>query len=399
MSTDLLGLFDNGVETLLPMAAEQTDLSQDALSRLDKTGLVFAIVKAQSNQDGSLYGVGVLETHPEGFGFLRAASANFLPGPDDIYVSQSQIRRFLLRTGDTIIGIVRPPKEGERYTALLRVESVNGTDPSVESPTFDNLTAIHPDDAIDIGSDPTLAVIQAVAPLGLGHRGLIVAPRKTGRVAILQKLTNTLLREDDLHVTVLLTAAPAEEIQDWRTATHAEVIATPLDEPQGRHLAAADIVFQRGRRQAENGENTVIIVDSLSRLARACLAEITHTGRDISGIDAAALLRIRQYMGSARALEEGGSLTIITAFHGDTQSPLDTALLAEINESANWRVEFTQAHADRGVIPPIHIGRSGTQREDLLLTDTQKKERDNWRSKLTDDSLKNHKLLLAAAAR
>ena len=196
---------------------------------------------------------------------------------------------------------------------------------------------------------------------------------------------------------MLLTAAPVEEIHDWRIATQAQVIATPLDEPHGRHLTAADIAFQRGIRQAENGENTVIIVDSLSRLARACLAEIPHSGRDISGIDAAALLRIRQYLGSARALEEGGSLTIIAAFHGDTSSPLDAAIMAEANESANWRVEFTQKQANRGVRPPIDIERSGTRREDLLLTDTQIKERDNWRSELTDDAKKNHSELLKAA--
>ncbi|MEQ1502631.1 MAG: transcription termination factor Rho, partial [Myxococcota bacterium] len=350
----------------------------------------------------------VLEVHGEGFGFLRSPADNFLPGQDDIYVSQSQIRRFKLQTGDTVIGLVRPPKEGERYLALLRVDSVNGEPPGVEPPSFDSLTAIYPDDRIPLAADPLLRAVDLAAPMGLGQRGVLVAPSRTGRVELLRAMADLLTADDDLHVTVLLVGERPEEIHEWRTSSRAEVIATPFDEPPARHVQVADIVFERARRMVERGDDAVLLVDSLSRLLRFCLAEIPASGRMIGGVDTAAIHRIRRYLGAARALEEGGSLTVIGVVSGEiathrepwgggAASDMDRVLLDDLREVVNWELVLSRDLADRGIRPPIDPHRSGTRREERLLDPAEIERRRAWRSTLTGELLEDASKLIGWA--
>jgi transcription termination factor Rho len=393
MTVELVKLHESPLADLQRQAQE---LGIPGVERLRRTDLVFAIARRLGDTDGMAYGRGVLEVHGEGFGFLRSPAANFLPGPDDIYVSQSQIRRFDLQTGDTVIGIVRPPKEGERYTALLRVESINGDPPGTKAPSFDALTAIYPDERIPLFKDPFLRAIDRVAPLGLGQRGLLVAPPRTGRVDVLHRLADHLTRDEDLEVTVLLLAAAPEEIQEWRATSQAEVIATPFDEPQARHLQVADIVFERARRMVEHGDDVVLLVDSLTRLIRACLAELPPSGRDLGGADAAALHRLRRYVGSARALEEGGSLTVIGVVSGDPESKLDRALVDDLRDVVNWELALSRDLADRGIRPPIDVHRSGTRRAERLLDPAEAELRAQWRLTLTGDPLEDAAALVAA---
>lgn len=337
--------------------------------------LVYALGKSLGTKDGSQYGRGVLEVHAEGFGFLRSPADNFLPGQDDIYVSQSQIRRFKLQTGDTVIGLVRAPKEGERYLALLRVESVNAEAPGAVPPSFDSLTAIYPDDRILLTGDPVLEAIDAIAPMGLGQRGLLVAPMRTGRIDILRRLVKALTVDEDLHVTLLAVGERPEEIGEWRKECNAEVIATPFDEPPARHVQVADIVFERARRMVERGDDAVVIVDSLTRLLRFCLAEFPPSGREIDGVDAAALHRIRRYLGAARALEEGGSLTVIGVVSGEEDQRIARTQLDDLREVVNWELTLSRDLASQGVHPPIDVTRSGTLRPERLLTEAEKKAR------------------------
>jgi transcription termination factor Rho len=335
--------------------------------------------------------------HGEGFGFLRSPDANYLPGADDIYVSQSQIRRFKLQTGDTVFGHVRAPKEGERYYALLRVEMVNGDRPGVEAPSFDQLTAIYPDDRIALPQDPLLTPIERVAPLGLGQRGILVSPSRTGRVDVLRRLTEALTEDEDLEVTVLLIDERPEEIQEWRKHVRAEVIATPFDEPPARHVQVADIVFERARRMVERGDDVVLLVDSLTRLLRACVAEQPTAGREIGGVDAGALHRIRRYMGAARALEEGGSLTVIGVVSGDPTHRVDATLLDDLRDVVNWELTLSRDLANRGVRPPIDVQRSGTRRMERLLDAADLAAHERWRGELTGDPVEDGLSLLAWA--
>lgn len=395
MPADLQKLHDTPLADLRHHA---TELAIEDTGRMRRGDLVFAIAKKQGERDGSIYGRGVLEVHGEGFGFLRSPADNFLPGADDIYVSQSQIRRFDLQTGDTVIGIVRPPKEGERYTALLRVESVNGDPAGVKSPSFDALTAIYPDERIPLHKDAYLGPLDLVAPLGLGQRGLLIAPARTGRVEIQRRLCDLLTQDEELEVTVLLIAAAPEEIQEWRTSTTAEVIATPFDEPQSRHLQVADIVFERARRMVEHGDDVVILVDSLTRLIRACLAELPPSGRDLGGVDAAALHRIRRYMGAARALEEGGSLTVLGVVSGDGDSKLDRAVTDDLRDVVNWEVSLSRDLADRGVRPPVDVHRSGTRRAERLLAPAELELVARFRQALTGDVLEDATALVEFAS-
>ncbi|MEZ4322444.1 MAG: transcription termination factor Rho [Myxococcota bacterium] len=371
-----------------------TDLGVSETAGMSRHDLVFAVGRTQGEIENNAYGRGVLEVHGEGFGFLRSPSDNFLPGADDIYVSQSQIRRFKLQTGDTVIGLVRPPKEGERYLALLRVESVNGEPPGVEPPSFDSLTAIYPDDRIDLAGDPILEAVDRAAPIGLGQRGILVAPSRTGRVDLLRRLAESLSVDEDLHVTVLLVGERPEEIGEWRRDSKAEVIATPFDEPPSRHVQVADIVFERARRMVERGDDAVLLVDSLTRLLRFCLAEFPSSGREIDGVDATALHRIRRYLGAARALEEGGSLTVIGVVSGDQDHHIAKALLDDLREVVNWEVVLSRDLAARGVRPPIAVARSGTAREDRLLSDDEIAAREKLRASFTGDPFEDAQRLL-----
>jgi len=358
--------------------------------------LVFAIGRKAGEKEAQTFGRGVLEVHSEGFGFLRSPRDNFLPGQDDIYVSQTQIRRFKLQTGDTVIGLVRPPKEGERYLALLRVESVNGEPPGVDTPSFDSLTAIYPDDRIPLGRIPELRAVDLAAPMGLGQRGLLVAPARAGRVDLLRGLSDLLTDEDDLFVTVLLLGERPEEIHEWRTDSRAEIVATPFDEPPSRHVQVADIVFERARRMVERGDDAVLLVDSLTRLLRFCLAEVTPSGRQVGGVDTAALHRMRRYMGAARALEEGGSLTVIgVATDGDSE--MDRVLLDDLRDVVNWELTLSRELAERGVRPPVDLHRSGTRHEERLLEPGELEARRKWRSTLTGDVLEDASKLVALA--
>jgi transcription termination factor Rho len=376
--------------------ARTLEIAKAEADTMRRADLVFAVGERLGAREAQTFGRGVLEVHGEGFGFLRSPSANFLPGVDDIYVSQSQIRRFKLQTGDTVIGLVRPPKEGERYLALLRVESVNGEPPGVEPPSFDTLTAIYPDDRIAL-TDPLLRVVDLVAPIGLGQRGILVSPARTGRVDLLRTLADVLTGDDDLHVTALLVGERPEEIHEWRTASRAEIIATPFDEPPARHVQVADIVFERARRMVERGDDAVLLVDSLTRLLRFCLAEIPPTGRSIGGVDTAALHRLRRYLGAARALEEGGSLTVIGVLSGDAGHDMDRALLDDLREVVNWEVVLSRDLADRGIRPPIDPHRSGTRREERLLDADEMERRRAWRGSLTGDLLEDATKLVQLA--
>ncbi len=365
--------------------------------RMTLMDLAFAIGRREGEREQIAYGSGVLEVHGEGFGFLRSPATNFLPGPDDIYVSQSQIRRFKLQTGDTVIGQVRPPKEGERYVALLRVEAVNGEAPGIEPPPYDSLTAIYPDDHIDLGTDPLLRAVDLVAPMGLGQRGILVAAPRTGKVDLLRRLAQQITRDEDLHVTVFLVGERPEEIHEWRKTTTAEVVATPFDEPPGRHVQVADIVFERARRMVERGDDAVLVVDSLTRLLRFCLAELPPSGRALGGVDTAALHRIRRYLGAARALEEGGSLTVVGALN-DSDNQADAALLHDLRDVVNWELTLARDIADRGIRPPIDVHRSGTRREERLLDEPERQRRANWRATLTGDRIEDAASLVAFAA-
>ncbi|TNE89200.1 MAG: transcription termination factor Rho [Deltaproteobacteria bacterium] len=392
MSLELDTLQDADVADLIKVAK---DAGVPEPENMRRSALVFAIAKARAKATGVELGRGVLEVHGEGFGFLRSPEDNYLPGAGDIYVSQSQIRRFKLKTGDTVVGHVRPPKEGERYTALLRVETVNGDPPGIEPPSFDNLTAIYPDDRIPLDKDPMLRPLDMAAPMGLGQRGILVAPSRTGRVELLHRLADVLTTDEDLDVTILLIDERPEEIQEWRRSTTAEVIATPFDEQPGHHIQVADIVFERARRMVERGDDVVLIVDSLSRLLRACMAELPGSGRDIGGVDGACLHRIRRYMGAARALEEGGSLTVIGVVSGDPGNRVDQALFEDLRDVVNWEATLSRELADRGIRPPLDVHRSGTRRGERLVGAEGTAERNRWRGSLTGDAVEDGAAVVA----
>jgi transcription termination factor Rho len=385
MAIDLTALHEATPDDLRRIASE---LGLDVLPPR-RGEVIFEIARAQAQRDGVELGRGVLEVHGEGFGFLRSPSANFLPGAEDIYVSQSQIRRFKLQTGDTVVGQVRPPKEGERYTALLKVVSINGDPPGDDPISFDQLTAIYPDERIPLARDEVLRVLDRVCPLGLGQRGLFVAPSRTGRVDLLRRLCALLTADEELEVTVLLLGERPEEIQEWRQATMAEVIATPFDDPPARHVQVADIVFERARRQVEHGDHVVLLVDSLTRLLRACLAELPPAGREIGGVDVSSLLRLRRYLGAARALEEGGSLTVIGVVSGDADARLSEVLLDDLSEVVNWELVLSNDVADRGIRPPIHVGRSFTRRPERLLDPDELADFERWRRSTTGDAVED----------
>lgn len=394
MSLDLPALHEASPSELRSRA---TELGLEELPAR-KSDLAFVLARALGHRDGVVLGRGVLEVHSEGFGFLRSPDDNFLPGSGDIYVSQSQIRRFKLKTGDTVIGQVRPPKEGERYTALLRVETVNGDPPGGEPQSFDHLTAIYPDERVPLADDDVLGVIERACPMGLGQRGLFVAPSRTGRVDLLRRLVGVVTQDEDIETTVLLIGERPEEIQEWRKAVAAEVIATPFDDPPARHVQVADIVFERARRQVERGDDVLLIVDSLTRLLRACLSELPPAGRTLGGVDVAALHRIRRYLGAARALEEGGSLTVIGVLSGDPDSGPAQVLLDDLAEVVNWELVYSREVSDRGIRPPIDVSRSFTLRPERLLQPDELAAMERWRASLTGDAVEDAAALLTWAS-
>lgn len=341
---------------------------------LKKQDLIFQILKERVTKDGLMYGEGVVEVLQEGFGFLRSPDYNYLPCPDDIYISPSQIRRFGIRTGAIVSGQIRPPKENERYFALLKVEAINFEDPELmsERVLFDDLTPLHPDERMILETDVkdlNTRVMDLVTPIGRGQRGLIVSPPRAGKTVLLQKIANA-VSENHPEVTliILLIDERPEEVTEMKRATKAEVISSTFDEPASRHVQVAEIVIEKAKRMVECGKDVLILLDSITRLGRAYNTEIPHSGKILSGgIDANALQRPKRFFGAARNIEEGGSLTIVATALIDTGSRMDDVIYEEFKGTGNMELHLDRKLADRRLFPSIDITRSGTRKEELLL--------------------------------
>jgi len=340
-----------------------------------KQELIFSVLQAQTAKNGLIYGEGVLEILPDGFGFLRAPDYSYLPGPDDIYISPSQIRRFNLRTGDTVSGQIRPPKETERYFAMLKVEAVNFENPDVarEKILFDNLTPMYPQERIKLETgDPenlSARIMDLVTPIGKGQRGLIVSAPRTGKTMLLQNIANSITKNHpEIILIVLLIDERPEEVTDMERSVNGEVVSSTFDEPAQRHVQVADMVIEKGRRLVEHHKDVVILLDSITRLARAHNAVVPPSGKVLSGgVDSNALHRPKRFFGAARNIEEGGSLTIIATALVDTGSRMDEVIFEEFKGTGNMEINLDRRLVDRRVFPAIDIQRSGTRKEELLL--------------------------------
>ncbi len=372
-SLDIAELKAKSVTDLHEMAEE---LNIQNYSSLRKQDLIFRIEQNLLDSDVILRAEGVLEILPEGYGFLRSQDWNYLYGPDDIYVSPSQIKRFDLRTGDTVLGQVRPPKEGERYLALLKVELVNGEDPekSKHRISFDNLRPRYPEDRIFLereNEDISNRILDLIAPVGKGQRGLIVSPPKAGKTILLQKIANAITENHpECHLIVLLIDERPEEVTDMEEHVAAEVISSTFDEPADRHAQVAEMVIEKAKRLVEHKRDVIILLDSITRLARAYNVVVPHSGKILSGgVDANALHKPKRFFGSARNLEEGGSLTIIATALIETGSRMDEVIFEEFKGTGNMEVVLDRHIADKRIFPSIDINRSGTRREELLLDD------------------------------
>ena len=369
---DISELKQKSVAELQSMADE---LNISNFSGLRKQDLIFRIEQILLDADAVLRGEGVLEILPEGYGFLRSQDWNYLYGPDDIYVSPSQIKRFDLRTGDTVQGQVRPPKEGERYLALLKVETINGHDPDTAKQriTFDNLRPRYPDVRLRLESpseDLSMRVVDLIAPIGKGQRGLIVAPPRAGKTILMQKMANAIAENHpEVTLIVLLIDERPEEVTDMQEQVKsAEVISSTFDEPADRHVQVADMVIEKAKRLVEHGRDVVILLDSITRLARAHNVIVPHSGKILSGgVDAHALHKPKHFFGAARNIDEGGSLTIIATALVETGSRMDEVIFEEFKGTGNMELVLDRKIADRRVYPAIDIGRSGTRKEELLL--------------------------------
>ena len=356
------------------LASLARDLSVEGAAGMRKQDLIFAILQAQVEKNGVISGGGVLEILPDGFGFLRAQDYNYLPGPDDIYVSPSQIRRFNLRTGDTIAGQIRPPKEGERYFALLKVETVNFEDPAVarDKILFDNLTPLYPDQRLKLETDPdnySARIMDLMTPVGMGQRGLIVAAPRTGKTMLLQNLANSIARNHpEVVLIVLLIDERPEEVTDMQRSVKAEVVSSTFDEPAQRHIQVAEMVLEKAKRLVEHKREVVILLDSITRLARAYNTVVPASGKILSGgLDANALQRPKRFFGAARNIEEGGSLTIIATALIETGSRMDEVIFEEFKGTGNMEIHLDRKLVEKRIFPSIDINRSGTRKEELLL--------------------------------
>jgi transcription termination factor Rho len=350
------------------------DLDIEGYSDLRKQDLIFKILEAQTAKDGLTFSKGVLEVLPDGYGFLRSADYNYLPSPDDIYVSPSQIKKFALRTGDFVSGQVRPPKEGERFFALLRVEAVNGIEPNkVRGRTlFDNLTPVYPTKKLDLESAPgeySMRVMDLLAPIGKGQRGLIVSPPKTGKTILMQKIANSVARNHpEVKIIVLLIDERPEEVTDMERSVQGEVISSTFDEPPERHVQVANMVIEKAKRLVEANEDVVILLDSITRLARAYNIVVPHSGRILSGgVDSNALHKPKRFFGAARNIEDGGSLTIIATALIDTGSRMDDVIFEEFKGTGNMELVLDRNLSDRRIFPAMDVNRSGTRKEELLI--------------------------------
>ncbi len=368
-----LGLLkDKKIGELTKMARE---FSIEGASGMRKQELIFAILQAQTEKNGMIHGEGTLEILPDGFGFLRAPDYNYLPGPDDIYVSPSQIRRFNLRTGDTVSGQIRQPKESERYFALLKVESVNFEDPEVarDKILFDNLTPLYPEKPVHLerkADNYSVRIMDLVTPIGFGQRGLIVSPPRTGKTMLLQNIANSInANHKDVFLIVLLIDERPEEVTDMERSVDAEVISSTFDEPAQRHVQVADMVIEKAKRLVEHKTDVVILLDSITRLARAYNTVVPPSGKILSGgVDSNALHRPKRFFGAARNIEEGGSLTIIATALIDTGSRMDEVIFEEFKGTGNLEIQLDRRLADKRTFPAIDINRSGTRKEELLLS-------------------------------
>jgi transcription termination factor Rho len=371
MSVSLAELKDKNITDLAKIAKE---LNIPGSSGMRKQELIFQILRAQTEKNGLIFSEGVLECLPDGFGFLRAPEYNYLPGPDDIYVSPSQIRKFDLRTGDTVSGQVRPPKDGERYFALIKVEAVNFEDPEVARNKifFDNLTPLYPQERIRLETTKenlTGRVLDMLCPVGKGQRGLIVAPPRTGKTMMLQSIANSITaNHPEIALIVLLIDERPEEVTDMQRTVKGEVISSTFDEPPQRHIQVAEMVLEKAKRLVEHKRDVVILLDSLTRLGRAYNAVTPPSGKVLSGgIDANALQRPRRFFAAARNVEEGGSLTIMATALIDTGSRMDDVIFEEFKGTGNMEINLDRRLVDKRVFPTIDINRSGTRKDELLL--------------------------------
>ena len=368
---NLIELKNMRISELTEMARE---LNIAGATGMRKQDLIFFLLQSHSGRNGLIYGEGVLEILPDGFGFLRAPDANYLPGPDDIYISPSQIRRFTLRTGDTITGQIRPPKDSERYFALLKVEKVNHEEPEIsrEKILFDNLTPLYPDEMMKLegnAKDYSSRIMDLMTPIGKGQRGLIVAPPRTGKTMLLQNIANSIsISDNSIYKIVLLIDERPEEVTDMARSVDAEVISSTFDEPPQRHVQVAEMVIEKAKRLVEHKRNVVILLDSITRLARAYNSIVPPSGKILSGgLDSNALHKPKRFFGAARNIEDGGSLTIIATALIDTGSRMDEVIFEEFKGTGNMEIHLDRKLSDRRIFPSIDINRSGTRKEELLI--------------------------------
>ncbi len=363
-------------KTISQLAAIAAELKLEGVSGLRKQELIAKIVDGQLKANGMIFDEGVLEILPDGFGFLRSPDYSYLAGPDDIYMSPSQIKKFGLRKGDTVAGFVRPPKDGERFFALLQVKKINGVEAETlkDRPLFDNLTPLHPDEKYSLETsreEVTARLMDLICPIGKGQRGLIVAPPKTGKTVILQKLANAIAKNHPQTVIlVLLIDERPEEVTEMKRTIKGEVIASTFDEPAERHVQVSEMVLEKAKRQVELGKDVVILLDSITRLARAYNTCTPSSGRVLSGgLEATSLQRPKRFLGSARNVEEGGSLTILATALIETGSRMDEVIFEEFKGTGNSEVYLDRKLADRRMFPAIEINRTGTRKEELLLSE------------------------------
>lgn len=368
---NIVELKDKKIKELTILAKK---LNIDGAAGMRKQELIFAILQAEIERTGLIFGEGTLEILPDGFGFLRAPNYNYLPGPDDIYVSPSQIRRFNLRTGDTVSGQIRQPKETERYFALLKVEAVNYEDPEVarEKILFDNLTPLYPDRKVSLetkSDNYSMRIMDLLNPIGFGQRGLIVSPPRSGKTMLLQAIANSIsANHKDIVLFVLLIDERPEEVTDMERSVDGEVISSTFDEPAERHVQVAEMVIEKAKRLVEHKKDVVILLDSITRLARAYNSVMPPSGKILSGgVDSNALQRPKRFFGAARNIEEGGSLTIIATALVDTGSRMDEVIFEEFKGTGNMELQLDRRLADKRVFPAIDIKKSGTRKEELLL--------------------------------
>ncbi|MCK5421110.1 MAG: transcription termination factor Rho [Deltaproteobacteria bacterium] len=368
---NLKDLKEKKISELLKMS---DSLNIEGASGMRKQELIFALLQTELEKNGQIYGEGVLEILPDGFGFLRTPDFNYLPGPDDIYISPSQIRRFNLRTGDTVSGQIRPPKESERYFALLKVESVNYEDPEAARGKilFDNLTPLYPEEKFSLETDAgnmSTRIMDLLSPLGKGQRGVIVSPPRAGKTIILQGIANSITtNHPEVFLIVLLIDERPEEVTDMQRSVKGEVISSTFDEPAQRHVQVAEMVIEKAKRLVEHKKDVVILLDSITRLARAYNTVVPPSGKVLSGgVDSNALHRPKRFFGAARNIEEGGSLTIVATALIDTGSRMDEVIFEEFKGTGNSELYLDRKLSDRRIFPAIDINRSGTRKEELLL--------------------------------